>query len=108
MSDRKLTYWTVTAWDDEGAMKAYRNAGAHRRAMPKLLNWCDEASVAHWAQESAELPDKREAHRRMLAEGRISKVHFPSAAHVAKHTAEALCAIRFERKLRPKQKRAAA
>ncbi len=100
--------WTMTAWADEVSMRAYRNTDAHRRAMPKLLHWCDEAAVTHWLQESAELPDKLEAHRRMLAEGRLSKVHFPSSAHAAKQAAEASCAIRFEGILRPKRKGEAA
>jgi hypothetical protein len=45
------------------------------------MHWCDEASVARWTQDSAELPNWQEAHRRMQAEGRPSKVSFPSAAH---------------------------
>jgi hypothetical protein len=71
-------YWTLTAWDAEAAMRAYRNSGAHKGAMPKLLEWCDEASVGHWEQESSGLPDWREAHRRMFETGRLSKVNHPS------------------------------
>ena len=33
--------------------------------MRRLAEWCDEASVAHWTQESAALPDWIEVHRRM-------------------------------------------
>ena len=66
------------------AMNAFRTTGAHRDAMPKLLEWCDEASVAHWIQPNAELPSWLEAHRRMVAEGRLSKVNHPSPAQVAK------------------------
>lgn len=72
-------FWTLTAWDAEASMRAYRNSGAHRKAMPKLLEWCDEASVGHWEQEPAELPDWGEAHRRMFQSGRLSKVNHPSA-----------------------------
>lgn len=82
--DAKNTFWTLTAWKDAAAMKAYRDTGAHRGVMPKLLDWCDEASVVHWDQESAELPDWQEAHRRMVAEGRTSKVRHPSPAQAAK------------------------
>lgn len=39
--------------------------------MPKLPDWCDEASVTRWEQVGAELPTWAEAYRRMSAEGRI-------------------------------------
>jgi hypothetical protein len=55
-------------------------SGAHRRVMPRLLEWCDEASVAHWLQDSPEPPLWDEAHRRMQGEGRRSKVNNPSEA----------------------------
>ena len=78
-----LGFWTVTAWEDEAAMRRYRATAAHLRAMPKLAGWCDEASVAHWSQADAVLPDTAEALRRMAREGRLSKVHRPSPDHVA-------------------------
>lgn len=78
-------FWTVTAWTDEAAMNGYRTAGAHRAVMPKLLDWCDEAAVVHWNQESSELPSWPEAHRRMAGEGRPSKVNHPSPDHQARH-----------------------
>ena len=46
--------------------------------MAKLLEWCDEASVVHWIQETAELPDWRTAEKRMAESGRLSKVNHPS------------------------------
>jgi quinol monooxygenase YgiN len=88
MRDKGNAFWTLTAWRDEAAMRAYRGSGAHMKAMPKLLDWCDEASLAHWEQESEELPDWADAHRRMVAEGRMSKVKHPSAAQLAKKIAE--------------------
>jgi heme-degrading monooxygenase HmoA len=35
--DRKHTYWTLTMWEDERAMKAFRGSGAHAAVMPKLV-----------------------------------------------------------------------
>lgn len=78
----KSVFWTMTAWKDEAAMNAYRTGGAHRKAMPKLLIWCDEAAVVHWEQEAAELPSWEEAHRRMVVEGKLSKVNHPSPTQV--------------------------
>ena len=83
LADSKRTFWTSTAWENEASMREFMMAPPHRRAMPRLLDWCDEAAVVHWIQESPELPDWREAHRRMVAEGRRSKVRHPSAAQEA-------------------------
>ena len=83
LRDANNTFWTRTAWRDEAAMRTFMMATPHRRAMAKLLDWCDEASVVHWIQESASLPDWHEAHRRMVAEGRRSKVNHPSPAQEA-------------------------
>ncbi len=81
LADRKWTFWTLTAWESEAAMRAYMVSGPHKQAMPKLMNWCDEASVAHWTQENPVLPTWKEADRRMREQGRISKVRHPSPHH---------------------------
>ena len=44
------------------------------KAMPKLLDWCDEASIAHWTHEDTGLPSPEEALARMRRQGRLSKV----------------------------------
>ena len=81
LPDRKMTFWTMTAWDSEESMRRYMTSGAHKAAMPKLMGWCDEASVVHWEQSEAELPSWAEADRRMRAEGQPSKVRKPSPRH---------------------------
>jgi hypothetical protein len=87
VQDARLTFWTLTAWESEAAMRAFMMAGTHRQAMPKLVKWCDEASVVHWYQETADLPNLQEAHRRMLVEGRASRVEHPSDAQMSKQYA---------------------
>lgn len=81
LPDRSLTFWTMTAWDSPESMRAYMISGAHKSAMPHLLHWCDEASVAHWSQPDATLPSWTEADHRMRTTGRPSKVLHPSPAH---------------------------
>lgn len=83
LREARNTFWTVTAWEDESAMRAYRNAGAHREVMPRLLDWCDEAALAHWDQDGKDIPDWQELHRLMVETGRPSKVKHPSPAQVA-------------------------
>jgi hypothetical protein len=68
---------------DEPSMKSFMLSGAHRRAMPKLRNWCDEASVVHWTQPDSNLPSWGEAMDRMVREGRTSKVDHPSPAQTS-------------------------
>lgn len=78
----RLVFWTRTTWESEAAMKAYRDGEAHRAVMPKLIDWCDEASVAHWEGEAAH--DWDEIYARMSADGRLSRVRRPTPAHKAK------------------------
>jgi hypothetical protein len=83
LRDRHRTFWTSTIWTTEAAMKAFMLSGTHGQVMRKLLNWCDEAAVAHWNQESAELPLWTEVFERLQRDGRPSKVNHPSPAHTA-------------------------
>lgn len=79
LPEGRLVFWTRSAWESEAAMKAYRDSGAHRAVMPKLLDWCDEARTAHWQGDVA--TDWDEIFARMVAEGRTSRVRRPTMAH---------------------------
>src|SRR5271165_4113929 len=81
LPDRSWTFWTMTAWEDQESMRQYMVSGSHKAAMSHLLEWCDEASVAHWAQQDSSLPSWAEADRRMRKDGRPSKVRCPSPQH---------------------------
>jgi hypothetical protein len=81
LADRELAFWTMTLWREENDMRRYMTSGAHIEAMPRLLDWCDEASMAHWLQDDASVPEWLEADRRMRAEGRPSRVRYPSSNH---------------------------
>ena len=75
------TFWTRSLWANEAAMKSFMVSGVHRKIMPKLLNWCDEASVARWNQDVSQEPPWDEVHLRMQRDGRASRVNHPSEAH---------------------------
>lgn len=78
--------WTMTMWESETSMRAFRNSNAHMVAMPKLLTLCDEASYTHWTAESSSLPTMEEVYERIKNTGRLSKVNRPSAAHTTGRT----------------------
>lgn len=78
LRDADRAFWTCTVWQDETAMRSFMRSGAHRRIMPRLVRWCDEAAVAHWVQDEPELPSWSVAHRRLQQQGRRSRVNHPS------------------------------
>lgn len=67
-------FWTITVWMDQAAMRDYLRDRPHRAAMPRLRVWCDEASIAHWQQDSARLPTATEVLDHMVDQGRQSEV----------------------------------
>jgi hypothetical protein len=83
-----LAFWTLTVWRDEHAMRAYGASGAHRKAMPHLADWADEASVGHWSQLGSDLPDWPEAVRRLREEGRPITLPHAAPNHPAQPFAE--------------------
>jgi hypothetical protein len=86
--DAKWTFWTLTVWEGESAMKAFRGAGAHAKVMPRLAQWCDEAAYSHWIPTDASIPSWPEAYDHLVNEGRLSRVEHPSASHEARQFAK--------------------
>lgn len=82
--DKNFVFWTVTVWNADADMKAFRNSPPHRKAMQKLTTWCDEATYMHWLAEEPLIPDWDTIHQKMIAEGKISKVRHPSKDHPGK------------------------
>ncbi len=59
-NDANHTYWTVTLWESEEAMRTFRSGGEYQRAMRamKLLDrFCSEAAVVSYQAPSPELPN---------------------------------------------------
>ena len=84
LGDDRGGKWTLTLWEKQAAMKHYRNSGAHRRVIPKINFWCDEAAVVHWEQTDSNFPTWSEIHRRMMVEGHITRLSQPSPNHLEK------------------------
>lgn len=77
---QRRVLWTITGWDNEAAMLAYRGTGLHRTLMTKLMHWCDEAAVVRWTQDDkAPLPAWPDARAHLQQHGRRTKVRHPSA-----------------------------
>lgn len=81
IADANLTFWTLTIWENETAMRQFMRTGSHRQAMPKLVEWCNEASLVHWLQESHDFPPMAEVYQKLCQEGRFSRLSHPSPAH---------------------------
>ncbi len=79
--DIGLALWTMTLWRDHGAVRAYVASGAHRRAMPLLRTWGEEAGVVRWAQDQVELPDWTMAEHRLRQAGHAVPLNRPGSAH---------------------------
>ena len=80
--DKKLTFWTITIWENEESMKGFRGSLSHRNAMQHLPKWCDEASYHHWVQEDNEVPDWDTISEKLYSQGKLSKVRNPSKAQI--------------------------
>jgi heme-degrading monooxygenase HmoA len=76
-------YWTLTMWRDLTALRSFVSSGPHSKAMPKLSQWCDESSSAHWEINTHELPTWMAARLALGRHGRTHKVSAPSAAQAA-------------------------
>ncbi len=100
--DAGRTFWTLTAWEGERDMRAFRGAGAHAKVMPRLAGWCTEASYAHWTSE--DLPSWEQAYEYLLREGRLSRVAHPSADHEARRFPKPRLTPLIELNLKPQTK----
>jgi len=87
--EARWTFWTLTVWESEAAMKTFRGSGAHAHVMPRLVEWCDEAAYAHWIAADTSVPGWPEAYEHLVSEGRLSRVAHPSRDHEARHFPQA-------------------
>lgn len=82
--DKNLTFWTITVWNGDADMKTFRNSIPHRKAMQKLPLWCNEAAYMHWSTNDAAVPAWDDVYQKLIAEGKLSKVRYPSANQLDK------------------------
>jgi hypothetical protein len=70
--------------------------------MPKLASWCAEATSVHWEQADDQLPDWKNAHDRLLRDGRVIYVKIPSADQKERRFAEPRSSSKIQQELRPR------
>jgi hypothetical protein len=75
---RGLRFWTLTIWENEDALKAYRDILLRGKVMPRARHWFDENSAAHWEQESMKMPSWENAASLLKERGHFSEVDHPS------------------------------
>ena len=85
LTDKGLVFWTITYWQDETAMKSFRNCEAHCKAMQNLPDWCSEASYTHWTDDNMpKTIDWKLMHEKMIQDGKLTKVRRPSKRQLTK------------------------
>lgn len=80
LADRGWTFWTATDWQAQSSMRSFRDSGAHRESMPRLLDWCDEAAVAE-SNDWESIPEWQEIYRCLREQGRASRLRYASPRH---------------------------
>jgi hypothetical protein len=85
LADADNVYWTSTAWRtawrDRDAMNAFVGTEPHLSTMPRIDDWCDEATFVDWDQPSADLPGWQTRYERLVADGQVTKLSNSSDAH---------------------------
>lgn len=81
LADANNVWWTLTAWQDRGPMQAFVGSEPHRSTMPRLGDWCDEATFADWEQTSPDLPDWQTSYGHLIADGTVASLAHASDAH---------------------------
>ncbi|MFD0899103.1 DUF3291 domain-containing protein [Actinomadura sediminis] len=67
----KRTFWTLSAWRDDAALRAYAAAEPHRSTMRRKRGVMRDSTFVFWSVTGSELPiDWADAQRRLAAEAR--------------------------------------
>ncbi|MEP7264803.1 MAG: hypothetical protein ABI772_09900 [Bacteroidota bacterium] len=80
--DRGLVFWTCSIWEDEQKMLNYMRSGAHKKAMPYLQHWCNEARTGRTIINTKEFPSSKEMAHILMQHGKASKLLQPNENHL--------------------------
>ncbi len=81
LADANNAWWSVSAWQERGPMRAFVSSEPHLSIMAHLDDWCDEATFADWEQASPDLPDWPTSYRHLIADGQAASLTHSSEAN---------------------------
>ena len=73
-------FWTMSVWRTPESLRGFMLSGSHRKVMPRLAAWSDEASMVRFEHPDGLLPSWDQAEMELALRGRTSKVDHPSPA----------------------------
>ena len=81
LADANNAWWSVSAWQGRGPMRAFVDSEPHRGISQRLDHFCDEATFVDWEQASPDLPDWQTSWRHITADGKAAELTRPSDAN---------------------------
>lgn len=78
IADHQIAFWTITLWQHEAAMLAFRNRGMHLKAMAKTPEWASEAVAYSWTCADGDFPTWSETCEKLKTLGHFSTLKHPS------------------------------
>jgi len=81
--DQKLTFWTVSIWQDPTMIDSYNHSGAHAKYRQALSRWTSEARIGHLDTNETELPENEELVVILQRSGKAFRVDKPTTDHLA-------------------------
>lgn len=76
--DGGRTFWVASLWRDRASMDAFYRSDAHSRAVPLVGRWCDEAALAEWESDRAQVLGWSDLHALLVEKGRLTRLPAPS------------------------------
>lgn len=81
LADSDHTFWTRTVWESRELMNGFVGSEPHRRTMPRIDGWCDEATFVDWDQSGPHVPSWQEGYERLTRDGEVTALTNGTAAH---------------------------
>ncbi len=81
-NDSFPVFWTCSIWETEKDMMQYMKSGNHKKAMPYLQKWCNEARTCHVSFEGNKIPPASELSMLLHKHGRTSRLLKPNDNHL--------------------------